>query len=297
VPGLRGVPKVKPYEFELDRFRDLMTFWIGGFTFLLIEGDPAAGKTSLVEQWHARLNVPLEKVPCSPSTENYKLIGQLLPGLDGRLHWVDGPVTRACRQGTSVLLDEYNTLDPGEATALNLLLEGYAWTIPETGETIEPAPTTRFFATQNPTDSAATVAGRNVQDVANEDRAFYMEVDYIRPELEEAMVLRELLAGGVEAAHAKMLAKLTVGVANTVRLAFRQGVDAIEKPFSTRAVSRWAKLSAMYQTLQRTKKVSAVHYAVERALKMPVTMRHAVKEYITAAVGFDENLNTAQVSA
>jgi cobaltochelatase CobS len=291
---MTGVPKLDPfYVFETDRLRDLTTFWVGGFKAMLIEGDPAAGKSSLITQWHSRLNVPLDVVPCSPTTENFRLIGQLLPGLDGRLHWQDGPVTRACRLGTSVLLDEYNTLDPGEATALNLLLEGYSWTIPETGEIIEPAPSTRFFATQNSVDSAAAVAGRNVQDVANEDRFVYMEVDYLRAELEEDLVLRHLLSGGVDASHAKNIAYLTVTVANQVRTAFRDGADAIEKPLSTRAVLRWAKLTAMYNGLQRQKKISAIHYALKRAVKMPLAMQAAVKNLITAQSGVDEDLSTA----
>lgn len=290
-----NVPKIDSYyEFEADRMRDLTMFWVGGFRSLLIEGDPSAGKSSLIEQWHARLNVPLYKVACTPTTENYRLIGQFLPTSDGTLRWHDGPVTRACREGTSVLLDEYNTLDAGEATALNLVLEGNSFTIPETGETIEPARTTRFFATQNSVDSATAVAGRNIQDVANEDRFFYMEVDYLRPDLEESLVLRSLLAGSIPKSTAETIAKLTVSIATKVRAAFRQGVDAMEKPLSTRAVLRWAKLTAMYQPVFKVKGRSGIHYAIRRAVKMPASMTLAVSDLITAETGFDENLQTAQ---
>jgi cobaltochelatase CobS len=292
-PGLPGVPDPDPfYQFETDRLRDLTMFWVGGFKALLVEGDPSAGKSSFIEQWHARLNVPLDKVACSPDIQNYQLIGQFVPQADGTLKWNDGPIIKACRQGTSVLLDEYNTLEPAQATALNLLLEGYAVTIPETGETIKPAPTTRFFATQNSVDSLAAVSGRNVMDVANEDRFFYMEVDYLKPEIEEALVYRVLVAGKVEDSQAKNLAKLTVRVANDVRQAFREGAEAIEKPISTRAVLKWAKLASMYTPVMAAKQRSGLHYAMRRALKMSVTMTQAVSQYITLAAGFDENLKS-----
>jgi cobaltochelatase CobS len=293
-PGLHGVPKIDPhYVFEIERLRDLTMFWIGGFRALLLEGDPSAGKTSFIRQWHAKLNVPLDTVACSPDTQSYQMFGQMLPTEDGRLRWHDGPVTRACRLGTSVLLDEYNILEPGQASALNLVLEGYSFTIPETGEVITPAPTTRFFATQNSIDSKAAVTGRNVLDVANEDRFFYMEVDFLKPEHEEALVLRSLLPGGVNPDVAKNIAALTVGVANKVREAFRNGEEAIEKPISTRAVLRWAKLAAMYTPVLKAQKQSGLHYALHHALKMPHSMATAVNEYITLLAGFDENLEQA----
>jgi cobaltochelatase CobS len=295
-PGRAGVPKRDPfYEVEIDRMRDMTMFWVGGFRAMLIEGNPATGKTSFVTYWHAVLNVPLRAIACSPTTESYRLIGQMLPTADGSLRWQDGPVTIACREGSSVLLDEWNTIDPGEATALNMLLEGNSFTIPETGEVIEPAPTTRFFATQNSVDSAAAVSGRNILDVANDDRFVYLEVDYIVPDLEESIVVRSLCAGNVSKEVAVQLAKTTVTVANEVRNAFKNGVPAIEKPISTRVVLRWAKLAAMYQKPLRAKGISGIHYAMRRAVKMPTAMAMAVNEFITATVGFDENLKTATV--
>ncbi len=260
---------------------------------MLLEGDPSAGKTSFIKQWHAKLNVPLETVACSPDTQSYQMFGQLLPTESGTLRWHDGPVTKACRQGTSVLLDEYNILEPGQASALNMVLEGYSWTIPETGEVITPKPSTRFFATQNSIDSKAAVTGRNVLDVANEDRFFYMGVDFLKPDQEEALVLRTLLEGGVPEDVAKTVSKLTVEVANKVRHAFRDGEEAIEKPFSTRAVLRWAKLTVMYTSVLKAQRRSGIHHAIHRALKMPESMSAAVKEYITLVAGFDENLNQA----
>jgi cobaltochelatase CobS len=288
-PGLAGVPSIDPhYVFEPERLRQLTMFWVGGFRAMMIEGDPAAGKTSIVSQMHARLNVPLHKVACSPTTEAYRLIGQLLPTEEGKLRWHDGPVVKACRDGTSVLLDEYNNLDPGEATGLNMLLEGYSWTIPETGEVISPARTTRFFVTQNAVDSKAQVAGRNVQDVANEDRFSYMEVDYLRPELEKALVVRHLIEGRIQTDVAQTVASICVDVANKVREAFRNDADGIDKPLSTRVVLRWAKYTVMYQGVMQRQNRSGLHYAIRQAVRMSQTMADAVNQMITMVAGYDE---------
>lgn len=288
-PGLLGVPPIDPlYVFQVDRLRQFTMFWVGGFRALKIEGDPAAGKTSFVDQIHARLNVPLYKVPCAPTTESFRLIGQLLPDADGKLVWRDGPVTRACREGTSVLLDEYNTLDPGEATGLNMLLEGYSWTVPETGEIITPAPTTRFFATQNAEDSKAMVAGRNVQDVANDDRWSYMQVDYLDADLEKTLVKRSLAQ--VPGAIADDIANICVAVANKVREAFRNDAPEIDKPLSTRVVVRWAKYGVMYSAAMAQQRRSALHYAIRQAVRMSPSMAKAVNDVITLVAGYDENM-------
>lgn len=292
-PGMPGVPPIDTnYVFEIDTLRRFAVFWVGGFTALKIEGDPSAGKTSLLAQIHARLNVPMYLVPCSPSTETYQLIGQMLPTEDGRLKWHDGPVLRACREGTSCCLDEYNTLDPGQATGLNALMEGYSWTIPETGEIVTPKPTTRFFATQNPEDSKAAVAGRNHQDVANEDRWSYMVVDYIKSDTEKALVKRHLESGGVKGDIAATIATLCVDVANDVRIAFRNDAPNIDKPISTRVVLRWAKYTAMFQAPLQAQRKSHLHYAMRQAVRMSATMASAVNEMITMRAGYDENLNS-----
>jgi len=292
-PGLPNVPEVDPcYVFEEDTLRQMNMFWSSGNRALLLEGDPAAGKTSLVEQFHARLGVPLYKVACSPCTETWQLFGQLLPRLDGQgLRWQDGPVTRACREGTSCLLDECNTLDPGVATGLNMILEGYSWTIPETGEVIRPAKTTRFFGTQNAVDSKAVVAGRNVQDVAFEDRWSFMRVDYVRPEVEKELIRRNLTKAGIPDEVAGQTANVVVTVGNRVRDAFRDDAPGIDKPLSTRVLLRWAKYTVMYAAPMRAKGKSPVHYAVRQAVRMSPTMTAAVEELITAVAGFDADLN------
>lgn len=283
-PGHPAAPVINPgYVFRPEYLRDMLAFWQGSDNALVIVGDPATGKTSIVEQFHARLAWPLYKVPCSPSTESRELIGQLQPHLDGSLKWVDGPVLRAAREGTSVLLDEYNTMDPGEATGLNLLLEGYSITIASTGEIVTPAPLFKVFATENPVNSRLAIAGRNVQDAANDDRFMIMFADYLPSAQEIKVVAGELVKTGVNADVADMLATQVVGIANKVRTAYRNDDGVIVKPMSTRVAIRWAKLVRRFAKAPHPE--GPMVYALLRAFRMDDEMTAAVIAFTKASLG------------
>jgi len=283
-----GHPATPPiddsYVFMRAKLRDIMAFWESGLQAFKISGDPGTGKSSLVEQFHARLRWPLYKVSCSPSTEAYQLIGQLHPKTDGTLRWVDGPLMRAAREGTSVLLDEYNTMDPGQATGLNMLLEGYSITIPETGEVLTPTKGFRIFATENAVTSRLSVAGRNVQDVANDDRWMVTEADYLPPDLEIKAVSKALIADGTKPDIAQMLAEQVVGVANKVRDAYRSDDGVIDKPMTTRSAIRWAKLVRRFAGVSASEG-GPMLYALRRAFSMGKEMSASVEEFTRASLG------------
>ncbi len=284
-PGHHAVPpKDDGYVFNRGRLRDMLAFWEAGLIGLKLQGDPSTGKSSLPEQFHARLNWPLYKVSCTPTTEAYQLLGQLVPGLDGRLAWTDGPVLRAAREGSSVLLDEGNVMEPGQATSMNLLLDGYCITIPETGEIVTPKPGFRVFWTENPVDSRLVVAGRNVQDAPFEDRWMVMSVDYLPADEEIRVVKNALLKVGTDPNKAELTAKLVVGVANQTRQAYRNRDKVIVSPMSTRSAIRWAKLIRRFQNVKAEEGGPTI-YALRRGVSMSPEQRDAVEEYTRAAVG------------
>jgi cobaltochelatase CobS len=285
-PGHPAVPPLQEYVFMRAKLRDMLAFWESGLNAMKFTGDPGTGKTSIIQQFHARLRWPLYSYSCSPSTEAYQLIGQLLPTESGTppLRWVDGPVLRAAREGTSCMLDEWNVIDPGQGTGVNMLLEGYSITIPETGEIVHPNPGFRVFATENPVDSRLSIAGRNVQDVANEDRWMVSDMDYLPEDLEVKAVVKALLADGTSPDVAEMLAQQVVRTANDVRAAYRANSEAIEKPMSTRVAIRWAKLVRRFQNVTAAEG-GPVLYALCRAYSMNRAMSAAVEEYVRARFG------------
>lgn len=278
-------PIIADYVFQREKLRDVLAFWTTApLKALKIQGDPATGKTSIVEQWHARLRWPLYKVPCSRSTESTRLIGGMLPISDGTLKWFDGPVLKAAREGTSVLLDEYNTLDPDQATGLNMLLEGYSITIEQTGEVVTPLPGFRVFGTENSVQSRLSVTGRNVQDAANDDRWMNMVADYLPADLEILAVRQILVKASVKPDRADLVATQVVKLANEIRTAYRMEEDAIEQPMSTRAVIRWALLIDRYQSVPSEQGGPTV-YALHRAFPMSKDMATAVDAKARAQFG------------
>lgn len=289
------VPTRRDYHFEALRLLDMMAFWYSGEKALKIKGDPAAGKTSLVEQFHARMRAPLLLLSCNQGMEQYHLMGQLVPELSGTLRWVDGPVLAAARNGWSVLLDEFNTLDPNAATGLNAILEGYSITIPETGEVIRPHQNFRVFATENPVTSKLSVAGRNVQDVANDDRWMCMEVDYLPAEVEIGIVSKVIQKDVPDSEATRQMASILVSTANEVRTQFRADHESIDRPMSTRVLIRWARLLRMYQSVRNQAKdengrpMHPILYALPRAFTTTShDMQLAVSSIARKCIGLED---------
>ncbi len=72
---------------------------------LLLKGPTGCGKTRFVEHMAARMGRPLYTVACHDDLSAADLIGRfLLRG--GETEWVDGPLTRAVREGAICYLDE-----------------------------------------------------------------------------------------------------------------------------------------------------------------------------------------------
>jgi nitric oxide reductase NorQ protein len=72
---------------------------------IMLKGPTGCGKTRLVEHMAEQLGVPLHTVSCHEDITSSDLIGKhVLAG--GETEWVDGPLTRAVREGGICYLDE-----------------------------------------------------------------------------------------------------------------------------------------------------------------------------------------------
>jgi len=95
------LPFYQPTGCECDLFE---TAFENGLP-LLLKGPTGCGKTRFVEHMAARLGKPLYTVACHDDLSAADLIGRyLLKG--GETVWVDGPLTRAVREGGICYLDE-----------------------------------------------------------------------------------------------------------------------------------------------------------------------------------------------
>jgi cobaltochelatase CobS len=110
------------------------------------------------------------------------------------------------------------------------------------------------------------------------------EADYLPHELEVQAVLQALVRDGTATDVAAMLAEQVVKTANDVRAAWRSNTEAIDKPMSTRAAIRWARLVRRFQSVT-SEEGGPVIYALRRACFMRREMSQVVEGYVRARFG------------
>lgn len=274
------VPRKETYEFRKDDMR-LFGAWmkIDNGDGLFITGPTGSGKTSLVQQVCARLNIPLQQATAHDRLEVPELIGHQTI-IDGDMVFQDGPLTTAMRHGHWFLLNEADLLGEGTATGLNDILEGQSLSIPENGgEIVHPHEDFRFIATGNTNgggDASGLYAGTTRQNLSFMDRFMVMEVGYMDSETELAVLEAKVPELPEE------IRKTMVEVANKFRSLFMGESDAegaIEVTMSTRTLVRWAKLTYFMHN-RANDKVNPAIYALDPALGLRASpeTREALKE-------------------
>ena len=262
-PKYRASP-IDSYVFRPSALSDVLLYWRLRRRACMITGHKGCGKTSLVEQFHLRVNQDLVQMTGNGKTNLEALFGQYVLNSAGNLEWQDGPVTMAARQGFSVLINEFNAIPEDVQIALNdVAHEGAPFAIPEKGEQFMPAPGFRIFGTINPKGANDFMyRGRKEMDAALKERWFWINLDYGTEEEEKKIVLAIWKKHGVDEVIAKPLVEQMLAVARDVRdSAERTDASAIPEIISTRVLVNWAE----YWSCLRSKE-GAVHLALQRAL-------------------------------
>ena len=117
---------------------------------LLLKGPTGCGKTRFVAHMAARLGRPLYAVSCHDDLTSADLTGRyLLKG--GDTVWVDGPLTRAVREGAICYLDEVVEARKDVTVVLHPITDDRR-TLPldRTGETLVAPPEFMLVASYNP---------------------------------------------------------------------------------------------------------------------------------------------------
>lgn len=232
------IPPVQDHEFTTDVAK-LMFAWDTNaleHKNLMLVGPTGAGKSSLVEQYAARMNREVIRVGCHGRMEFSELVGaqKLTRDAQGGVvtSYQDGPLVTAMRRGSILLLDESNFLHPSVVGGLNGVLDGAPLLNPDTGEVIHPAPGFRIATTGNPESS--DYRGTNRQNIALLDRYMVIEVDYLAPEIEAKVIHKAAgkLTGEV--------IDLMVRVAGEVRTAYKESTIGVT--LSTRVLKTWGRM-------------------------------------------------------
>ena len=118
---------------------------------VLVQGPTSAGKTSMIEYLAKFSGNKFVRINNHEHTDLQEYLGTYVSGSDGQLHFQEGLLVQALRQGHWIVLDELNLAPTDVLEALNRLLDdNRELLIPETQETVRPHENFMLFATQNP---------------------------------------------------------------------------------------------------------------------------------------------------
>ncbi|MFT6451434.1 MAG: nitric oxide reductase NorQ protein [Halocynthiibacter sp.] len=218
---------------------------------LLLKGPTGCGKTRFVEHMAATLGKPLYTVACHDDLSAADLIGRyLLKG--GQTEWVDGPLTRAVREGAICYLDEVVEARKDVTVVLHPLTDSRrALMIDRTGEELLAPKGFMLVASYNP--GYQNVLKR--LKPSTRQRFLSLSFDFPEPELEIAIVVAE---SGLDAAKVAPLVRL----AGHIRAL--SGMD-LEEGVSTRLLTYAARLMAGGMGVAQALEISIIEPLTDEA--------------------------------
>lgn len=233
---------------------------------LLIKGPTGCGKTRFVEHMAARLGRPLVTVSCHDDLSAADLVGRhLISG--GDTAWVDGPLTRAVREGAICYLDEVVEARKDTTVVLHPLADDRrTLSIERTGEQLVAAPGFMLVVSYNPGYQNLLKSLKP----STRQRFVAVAFDYPAPEVERAIVQAE---GGASPALAAQLVQLAQ--------ALRRLTDHdLEETASTRLLVMAARLVASGLPV-----LAACRAAIVQALSDDAETVAALDELLLALIG------------
>jgi nitric oxide reductase NorQ protein len=172
---------------------------------ILLKGPTGCGKTRLVEAMAHDLGRPLITVACHDDLTTADLVGRfLLQG--GETTWVDGPLTRAVRDGAICYLDEVVEARQDTTVVLHPLADHRRQLpIDRLGVTLEAAPGFCLVVSYNPGYQSVL---KDLKD-STRQRMVGIALDFPPAEVEEKVVAHE---AGVDPETAAQLARLAQAI-------------------------------------------------------------------------------------
>lgn len=233
---------------------------------LLLKGPTGCGKTRFVAHMAAQLNRPLYTVACHDDLSAADLIGRyLLKG--GETVWVDGPLTRAVREGAICYLDEVVEARKDVTVVLHPLTDDRRiLPIDRTSEEVEAADGFMLVASYNP-------GYQNIMKTlkpSTRQRFLSIEFDFPAPALEVDIVARE---SGLDKDRVESLVRLAG------KLRALKGQD-LEEGVSTRLIVYAATLIQQGMPLER-----AVLAAMVEPLTDDEDVKRGLLDLVTAVFG------------
>lgn len=190
-----SIPKKDANFIPFGFYDDLKKIVNSGIFYpVYITGETGSGKTFCVEQICAQLERECIRVNFSVETDQTDLLGG--PTLiNGNIHYNDGPVLTAMRNGSILLLDELDRCHASNALILNGILEGSPYYNPKNGETVYPKEGFNIIATAN-TKGFGSEDGKYLSQILDsafiERFAITWEQEYPDPKVEKKILKNHL---------------------------------------------------------------------------------------------------------
>lgn len=185
---------------------------------LLLKGPTGTGKSRFVEFMAKKLDKKLYTVACHEETSSTDLIGRyIIKG--NETVWIDGPMTRAVKEGAFLYLDEIAEARPDIIIALHSLTDHRRTLfIDKTGETIVADENFMLIATYNP----GYQKGFKELKPSTRQRFISLSFNYPDNALESEILLEET---GIDDGTAKKLVKLGSKIRNLTELGLAETVS------------------------------------------------------------------------
>jgi len=169
---------------------------------ILLKGPTGCGKTRLVEAMAHDLGRPLVTVACHDDVTTADLVGRfLLRG--GETEWVDGPLTRAVRDGAICYLDEVVEARQDTTVVIHPLADHRRQLpIDRLGVTLDASPGFCLVVSYNPGYQSVL---KDLKD-STRQRMIAIELRFPPPDLEEKVIVHESGIGQESAARLVRLA-------------------------------------------------------------------------------------------
>jgi nitric oxide reductase NorQ protein len=192
---------MRPYYVPVGNEEQVFTAAFRQGLSVLLKGPTGCGKTRFVEAMAYDLERLLITVACHDDLTTADLVGRyLLQG--GDTAWVDGPLTRAVREGAICYLDEIVEARQDTTVVLHPLADHRRQLpIDRLGETLDAAPGFCLVVSYNPGYQSVL---KDLKD-STRQRMVAIELDFPPPDVEEKVVAHE---AGIEPDLAAQLVRL-----------------------------------------------------------------------------------------
>jgi len=185
---------------------------------VLLKGPTGTGKSRFVEYMSYTLKKPLLTIACHEETSSTDLIGRFIVKGAETL-WIDGPLTKAFREGAILYMDEIAEARPDVIVAIHPLTDHRRELyLDKTGEKIVGHPDFMFIASFNP----GYQKGFKELKPSTRQRFVSLSFGYPNPKLEEEIVIGET---GIDKGIAKNLVKIGNKIRNLTELGLTETVS------------------------------------------------------------------------